>query len=118
VHANGLLRLTDDLKALAKEPRGTHLGQLAASWFDGFLPPQFLPRYDSVGRLRSRFTHGDLVAHTVLEELALYIIFEQADVEFLLFTSGMVLTPDFSYHFDHWDKRQFYVDDHVESGAE
>jgi hypothetical protein len=23
------------------------------------------------------------------------------DVEFLLFTSGMALTPDFAYHFDH-----------------
>jgi hypothetical protein len=148
--------LNDDLEALAKEPRGTHLGQLAASWFDGDLPPQFVPRYDyefvyglraAVSRLRSRFAHGDLVAHTVLEELALYIIFGQADlladmepavlegdiddwrewlagilgdlgIEFLLFSSDMALTPDFSYHFNHWNKRQFYVDEGVEPGAE
>jgi transcriptional regulator with XRE-family HTH domain len=148
--------LTDDLKALAEEPRGTHLGQLAASWLDDDLPPQFVPRYDyefvyglkaSVDKLRQRFAHGDLVAHTVLEELALYVIFGQAelladmdptlfedegddwrewlagilgdlDIEFLLFTSGLALTPDFAYHFDHWDERQFYIDEGVKTGTE
>lgn len=145
--------LADDLRALAEHARGTHLGQLAASWLDGELPPQFVPRYDyefvyglkaAVDRLRQRFPHGDLVAHTVLEELALYLIFGQADllgdtdpilfddedddwrewltrilgdldVEFLLFTSGWVLTPDFAYHFDHWDERQFYASEGVET---
>ncbi|MGC4771383.1 helix-turn-helix domain-containing protein [Micromonospora sp. DT44] len=145
--------LADDLRALAEHPRGTHLGQLAASWFDGELPPQFLPRYDyefvyelraAVIRLRRRFAHGDLVAHTVLEELALYLIFEEAelladmspalfdeeeddwrewlagilgdtDVELLLFTSDLALTPDVSYHFDHWNERQFYVTEGGES---
>ncbi|MDG4805591.1 hypothetical protein O7634_02310 [Micromonospora sp. WMMD1120] len=137
--------LADDLRALAEHPRGTHLGQLAASWFDGELPPQFLPRYDyefiyelkaAVIRLRRRFAHGDLVAHTVLEELALYLIFGEAelladmspalfdgenddwrewltgilgdtDIELLLFTPDWALTPDFNYHFDHWNKKQF-----------
>jgi transcriptional regulator with XRE-family HTH domain len=149
-------QLGDDLKALAKEPRGTHLGQLAVSWFDGHLPPQFVTRYDyefvyglraAVCRLRSRFAHGDLVAHTVLEELALYLILGHAesyadmhptvsedgtddwqewlagilgdlDIEFLLFTSGMALTPDFAYHFDHWNERQFYLDKDVKPSTE
>lgn len=79
------------------------------------------------------------MAHTVLEELALYLIFSEAesfadmdptlfgheddwrewlveilgdlDVEFLLFNPSLALTPDFSYHFDHWDERQFYTDE-------
>jgi hypothetical protein len=59
------------------------------SCFDGDLPPQFLTRYDyelayglraAVSRLRSRFAHGDLVARTVLEELAPYLIFGHAEV--------------------------------------
>ncbi|MEU4564318.1 hypothetical protein AB0F72_38550 [Actinoplanes sp. NPDC023936] len=139
--------IADDLSALASEPRGTHVGQLAASWLDEDLPPQFLPRYDyefvyglkaAVVRLRRRFAHGDLVAHTVLEELALYLIFRQAemladmapdlfeddgddwhewlaevlgdlDIELLLFTRDLALTPDVTYHFDHWNEMQFYV---------
>jgi transcriptional regulator with XRE-family HTH domain len=145
--------LVDDLQALAKEPRGTHLGQLPVSWLDGDLPAQFVPRYDyefvyelkgAVKRLRRRFAHGELVAHTVLEELALYLVFGQTelladlhptffdddrddwtewlagilgdlDIEFLLFTSDMVLTPDISYHFDHWSARQFHVDEGTET---
>jgi transcriptional regulator with XRE-family HTH domain len=149
--------LADDLRALAEYPRGTHLGQLAASWLDGELPPQFLPRYDyefvfglraTADELRRRFAQGDLVAHTVLEELALYLILRQTDVladthpaffdtdgdddwrewlagilsdldvEFLLFTSGWALTPDSGYHFDHWDEMQFYLGEDVEAGAE
>ncbi|MGY3517728.1 helix-turn-helix domain-containing protein [Micromonospora sp. PTRAS2] len=148
-------QLADDLGALTDQPRGTHLGQLAASWLDGELPPQFLPRYDyefiyglkaAVSRLRNRFAHGDLVAHTVLEELALYLIFGYAevladmettvfddetddwrdwlagilgdlDVEFLLFTSGVMLTPDAAYHFDNWDKPQFYPREDAEVGV-
>ena len=140
-------QLADDLRALASQPRGTHLGELAASWFDGELPPQFVPRYDyefvyglkaAVDRLPDRFVYGNLVAHTVLEEIALYLIFGYAevladmettvlddededwrewlagilgdlDVEFLLFTSDLMLTPDVTYHFDHWNEAQFYT---------
>jgi transcriptional regulator with XRE-family HTH domain len=140
-------RIAEDLKALAREPRGTHLGQLPASWLDGQLPPQFVPRYDyeftyafsaAVATLRQRFAKGDLVAHTVLEELALYLIFSQAqlladldptflemadndwrdwldgilgdlDIE-LLFSPSSVLPPAHEYHFDHWNERQFYTE--------
>jgi transcriptional regulator with XRE-family HTH domain len=140
-------QLAEDLTALAREPRGTHLGQLAASWLDGQLPPQFVPRYDyefiytlraAVGTLRERFTAGNLVAHSVLEELALHLILGQADllagidpelfeagddwrewlgdilgdldIEYLLFNLSRALTPDISYHFDHWMESQFYTD--------
>lgn len=138
-------QISDDLSSLAEQPRGTHLGQLSASWLDGNLPPQFVPRYDyelvyalkaAVNTLRARFSAGHLVVHTVLEELALYLILGQAeilgdsypgfgggtdwsewlgdilddlDVEFYLFTSGWVLTPGHPYHFDRWSEEQFYV---------
>ncbi|MBF6451878.1 helix-turn-helix domain-containing protein [Nocardia cyriacigeorgica] len=138
-------QIRDDLTELAKEPRGAHLGQLSTSWLDGDLPPQFVPRYDyelvyalkaAVSTLRARFSAGHLVAHTVLEELALYLILSQAeilddlypefeggadwrewlgdilddlDVEFYLFTSGLALTPDHTYHFARWSEEQFYT---------
>lgn len=141
--------LADDIAGLSRERRGTHLGQLSASWLDAELPPQFLPRYDyefmyglkaAVEGLRKRFVEGSVVAHSVLEEVALFLIFGQAelladidpeffeteedvdwrewlggilgdlDVEFFLFTSGWALTRRMSYHFDHWDEMQFYTD--------
>ncbi|MEV3964702.1 helix-turn-helix transcriptional regulator [Nocardia sp. NPDC050193] len=138
-------QIRDDLAKLAEQPRGAHLGQLPTSWLDGHLPPQFVPRYDyelvytlkaAVNTLRARFSAGHLVAHTVLEELALYLILSRAeifgdlypefedgtdwrgwlgdildglDVEFYLFTSGSALTPDHTYHFDRWSEEQFYT---------
>ncbi|MET8797199.1 helix-turn-helix transcriptional regulator [Nocardia sp. NPDC004568] len=138
-------QVRDDLAKLAEQPRGAHLGQLSTSWLDGHLPPQFVPRYDyelvyalqaAVNTLRARFSAGHLVAHTVLEELALYLILSQAelfddlypefeggtewrewlgdilddlDVEFYLFTSGWALTPGHTYHFDRWSEGQFHT---------
>ena len=54
---------SEDLPALARAPRGTHIGELGASWL-GTLPPQFVPLYDydsvyafcaTVDALRRRF---------------------------------------------------------------
>lgn len=79
----------DDLTALAREPRGTHVGQLDASWLCDSLPPQFLTRYDydfvyalkaAIGVLRKRFANGSLVVESVIEELAVYLILSQADM--------------------------------------
>ena len=134
----------DDLAALARERRGTHVGELGASWLDGTLPLQFVPQYDynfvyalhaAVDTLRTRFTRGSLVAISVMEELALYLILSNADmyadmdqalfaedndwrewlaeiladldIEFFLFGSGALLIPAHAYHFDHWLEPQF-----------
>jgi len=137
--------LSEDLESLASEPRGTHIGQLPVSMIIDELPPQFLYRYDyeliyelraAVARLRNRFVAGSLVAYTVLEELALLLIFSKAelysemspsilptagiwrewlgdilgdlDVELYLYNSNWALTPRITYHFDHWREAQFY----------
>lgn len=148
-HAN------EDLAELRRRPRGTHLGQLDASWLIDTLPPQFVPRYDydfvyalvsTVSSLQRRFVAGTLVAHSVIEEIALYLIFGEAevladmhpgffdkdddwrdwvgdifddlDVEFLLFYPEQLLTPDTAYHFDHWLVDQFYMGESVPVSGE
>jgi transcriptional regulator with XRE-family HTH domain len=137
--------LNEDLGELACEPRGTHLGQLSGSWLNGSLPEQFIPRYDydfvyalksSIIFLRTKFTEGNLCAESVLEELALYLIFCEGtssfdmdqtsadkddrwqdwlddilgdlDIDLFLFTPGFILTPRIIYHFDHWMEARFY----------
>lgn len=142
-------QIRDDLSELSSRPRGTHIGELPTSWLDGSLPKQFVPRYDydliyslaaAVEDLRLRFVTGTLIAHTVLEEIAAYLIFSQAeefadanpaaykdeeddwrdwtgdilgdlDVEWYLFSGHHVITPNITYHFDHWAEYQFWTDD-------
>ena len=147
--------ITEDLESLASMPPGSHLGQLSFSWLDGSLPAQFVPRYDyelvyglqaAVSALRARFAEGVLVAETVLEEIALYLVFQKADiqkdlemedfgedddwrewlgsilgdldVEWLLYDSGWDLTDRIAYHFDHWREAQFWSSEHELTAAE
>ena len=73
-------------------PKGVHIGQLNISMMKDLLPSQFLMRYDyeflyclraEVIKLR-RKANGNmpLIAHSVLQELTLYLIIEKA--EFLM----------------------------------
>jgi len=147
--------IADDLEGLAGMPAKTHLGQLDSSWLQGSLPAQFVPKYDyelvyglqaAVSTLRSRFNKGASVAETVLEEIALYLIFQKAeelndlemvefneasdwrdwlgdilgdlDVEWLLFDSGWELTDRIAYHFDHWREPQFWSSENDLTAAE
>jgi len=140
-------RASDDLTELARRPRGTHLGELDASWLDGDLPLQFVPRYDyefvhgliaTTDVLRQRFAYGHPSAHSVLEEIALYLIFSKADVfsdlspgfysadndwhewlgallsdldvEYFLFGAIRSVPAGFTYHFDRWNEEQFGSD--------
>ena len=84
--------LKEDMKELSVLPKGTHVGQLPVSMIKHLLPEQFLMRYDyeflyrlkmTVMRLR-RVAHynEDFLAHSVMEELALYLFTEEA--EFLM----------------------------------
>lgn len=78
----------EDLEALSSMPKGTHVGQLDVSWLAPSLPEQFLPRYDydflycmraTIERLRkAAHTGNELVAHSVMEELCLYLIVQEA----------------------------------------
>ncbi|MGF6989738.1 transcriptional regulator with XRE-family HTH domain [Lachnospiraceae bacterium PM6-15] len=80
--------LQEDIEALSLLPRGTHIGELNSSWIDYLMPPQFLTRYDydllyalrcTVIRLR-KYAHSGipLKAHSVIEELAFYLITEES----------------------------------------
>jgi len=137
--------ITEDMTELSQEPRGTHVGQLSPSMLSVELPPQFIPRYDyeflyslrsTVNMLRLRFARGILLAGSVIEELALYLIMQYAellgdtyptsfddtdewtewvgsilgdlDLEYFLFNSSHAVTPEEGYHFDNWWKAQFW----------
>lgn len=138
-----LANIDQDMEALATMPNGSHIGQLDSSWLDSSLPPQFLMRYNydflyifrsTVLQLRATAHAGhEIVAHSVLEELAFYLIVEEsrflmesADLNdtddwdqwaFNLFDDMDIVTLAYSreylpgnhaYHFDHWMENQFY----------
>lgn len=80
--------LEEDLRELSTMPKGTHVGQLVASRTKDILPEQFLMRYDyeflyclksSVAKLREIAHYRyPIVAHSVMEELALYLFVEES----------------------------------------
>ena len=81
--------LNEDLNELSRMPRGTHIGQLPVSMMKDLLPEQFLMRYDyeflyslkaAIQRLQAVASGGkQFSAHSVMEELALYLCTEEAD---------------------------------------
>jgi transcriptional regulator with XRE-family HTH domain len=84
--------LLDDIKQdqsdLAAMPSGSHIGQLSTSLLSEVLPQQFLTRYDYdflyhmkcvLLELRWRAKNGKaMTAHSVLEELIIYLCNEEA----------------------------------------
>ncbi len=88
--------LRDDIESLAREPKGTHLGQLGASWFEGRLPARWLMHYDYdfMCRLRARLDTlrirlvypGSRDSHpltrAVVDDLLLHLVVEQGKVAF------------------------------------
>lgn len=135
-----------DMDELSQLSSGSHLGQAEMSYLDGMLPEQFLTRYDYEFLYRLRSSVKDLQArvrsepmfraHTVLEEIALYLCAESSicwmdncahgeftqdelrdwvfdlfdDEDLLMFLySGRYVNESCPYHFVHWDELQFYV---------
>ena len=134
--------LNEDIDALAVMPRGTHLGQLPVSFIVADLPEQFLTYYDydfvfafrcTVKKLRERAQKGhEMMAHSVMEELAYYLIveeaeflmgslelekkyedyeywkdwifdiFDKADIEYKLYSELSLLDEKDEYHFKNW----------------
>jgi len=82
----------EDLSEISKLPKGSHIGQLTVSMIKDMLPEQFLMKYDydflyslkmCIIRLRRMASNNvNFVAHSVMEELAMYLIVESA--EFLM----------------------------------
>ena len=83
-----LYYLDEDLEALTHKPKGTHIGELDFAWTKGILPQQFLMNYDYdfLYYMRSVLQDFQLQAekgkmfkaHTVLEELVLYLCMEES----------------------------------------
>ena len=81
--------IKEDLSNIATLPRYSHLGQLRFSMIGDDLPEQFLTRYDyeflyqlktTVILLRENAAKGKhIVAHTVLDELAIYLFMLEAE---------------------------------------
>lgn len=132
----------EDLSDLAAMPAGAHIGQLNTSWLRDSLPEQFLTRYDyeflyqlkcTLLGMRQRAGHGSpMTAHTVLEELLIYLCEGEAtaflelngqdstgdwafdllgdmDIVTCLY-SEEYLEEDHLYHFSHWNEPRFYRD--------
>lgn len=128
---------------LLKMPKGTHIGQIGVSYLVDILPQQFCMEYNYeflyalytlIARFRKMARCGtEFVAHSVLQELMLYLIVEESrflienselpiengwddwifelfdDTDIITFLySDYYLTEDNSYHFKHWTKEQFY----------
>lgn len=80
--------IEQDLQALSHKPKGTHIGELELSWLEGSLPLQFLMQYDydflyrlrtTVISYRNQAANGNyFIAHTVMDELTLYLIMEES----------------------------------------
>ena len=134
--------LSQDLAALSSKPRGTHIGELDCSFIADQMPEQFLIRYDyefmyqmqvELNTMRT-YAQNDIhiVAHSVLQELILYLIIVEAEVlmddmslggnwnewifdEFddddivMMLYSGRFVTEDDIYHFEHWTDKTFYM---------
>ena len=83
-----LYYLDEDLEELTHKPRGTHVGELNFAWMKDILPQQFLMNYDYeflyymrsvLYNFQRQATDGEIfVAHTVLEELVLYLCMEES----------------------------------------
>lgn len=138
--------IREDLSELALMPRDSHLGQLSVSLVRDILPPQFLMQYNydflyhmecSLLQLRKiAGAGGSIVAHSVMDELIIYLCNEEAmamlelsvadhpeldvyddwvfdlfgDMDIITFLySNQYLDEDVTYHFVHWNERQFYI---------
>ena len=140
-------QIKDDLSELASMPAKSHIGQLSISWLSDNLPEQFLMYYDYnflyqmkcvVQKMRERAKYGySMEAHSVIEELILYLCSEEAavlielsdeinekssytedwvfdlfgDMDIITFLySGLYLDSNHSYHFKNWSKQQFHTE--------
>lgn len=139
-------KIKQDLEELSSKAKGTHLGQLNISFLKDGLPEQFLMLYDydflyemkSTLLLQRRRARDPelIVAHSVLEELIIYLCNEEAKVYFEIMEdesaqedqwdewvfdlfddmdiitflySDLYLCESHPFHFLHWSEQQFYM---------
>lgn len=91
--------INEDLDEIARMPRGSHLGQLSVSMMKDILPEQFLMLYDydflyrlkvEVLKLMGIAESGNpIIAHSVLQELAIYLFSEESSFSMEVMLSEM-----------------------------
>ena len=79
-----------DLEALSKMPRYSHIGQIEVSFLECILPQQFYVRYDyeflyalyiTIYKLRQQAKMNlEIVTHSVLEELAINLMVQESEI--------------------------------------
>jgi len=101
--------INEDLAALSKMPRGSHIGEIPSSLISSIMPEQFLVRYDYefMFILRQKLLWfreiaplgKQIIAHSVLDELVLYLIEEEslALMEELEINSDIDTEDDYTY---------------------
>jgi hypothetical protein len=114
--------LQEDMDELSSMPRESHIGQIGASWIESLLPPQFLMRYDydflyilrtTVTQFRLQAPKGiPIIAHSVIEELALYLIMEES--RFLMESMEFDGEQDDLVDYDSWDEWIFDIFDDMD----
>ena len=82
--------IKEDMQALSSKEKGTHIGQLDASWLASILPPQFLMEYHyeflylmraRLLRLRALAGAGsDMRASNTLEEILYLLIVDESEI--------------------------------------
>lgn len=134
--------IDEDMRELSRMPKKTHVGQIGVSLLVDSMPPQFLMEYDYnfLYILRSKVINlrelahmgGQIIAHSVLDELTLYLIVEESkgmlesdgrldddwaewifdvfnDMDLITFLySDQYLSDSHPYHFSRWAEDQFY----------
>ncbi len=94
--------IKEDLEALSSNPKGTHIGELDASWLASILPPQFLMEYnyEFLYSMRDRLIHlraiarggADMRAHSPMEEIIYLLIADES--EFLIESDPQLKAKD------------------------
>lgn len=108
--------LREDMEELSSMPKGSHIGEIRISLLESSLPPQFLMQYDyeflyilchTVTQIRwQASTGGQLIAHSVIEELALHLIVEES--RFLM--EAIEADGEFGNEdYDNWDEWIFDI---------
>lgn len=115
--------IRQDLDALAKRHKGTHIGELPLSYLVDCMPEQFLMNYDYDFLYCMKSTllkyckiakyGGSFTAHTVLDEIILYNIMNES--EFLMENSIIPnLPPEQDEEFYGWDSWAFDLFDDMD----
>ncbi|MCL1976246.1 MAG: helix-turn-helix domain-containing protein [Firmicutes bacterium] len=115
--------IDEDMEALSSMPQGSHIGEIEASMLEPLLPTQFLMKYDydflyalrnTVLKFRMRAPHADpMVAHSVIEELVLYLIVEES--RFLMENMEHEINGENdTYEYANWDGWIFDIFDDMD----